>query len=68
MRRWLADIFPREEPLGAHLHIGDGLNNPRLIIGVVANERIFGLKSLADPIMYIPYSQGRFEGGNAFYY
>jgi putative ABC transport system permease protein len=51
--------FPGEDPIGAHLHIGDGLANPRTVIAVVGDERIFGLKSVAEPVMYVPYAQSR---------
>jgi putative ABC transport system permease protein len=58
--------FPGEDPIGAHLYIGDGFPNPRVIVGVANDERVFGLKSAAEPILYVPYAQSRTEG--SFYF
>jgi len=51
--------FPGEDPIGARLSIGDGLANPRTVIAVAGDERVFGLKSVAEPILYVPYAQSR---------
>lgn len=54
--------FPKENPIGQVLTIGKGLgpqfaDNPRQIVGVVADVRESNLSDKDVPVMYIPQSQ-----------
>ena len=60
--------FPAGNVLGARLSIGDGMVNPRTIVGVVKDERVFGLTGDIVPILYVPYDQGQWGSGTTFHF
>jgi putative ABC transport system permease protein len=60
-------FFPQEDPIGAHVGTGDGIANPHLIVGVVKDERVFGLANKPEPVVYVPITQGWFKGSNTSY-
>jgi putative ABC transport system permease protein len=60
-------FFPQEDPVGARVGTGDGIGNPHLVVGVVKDERVFGLTSKPEPVVYVPIAQGWFKGSNTSY-
>jgi putative ABC transport system permease protein len=60
--------FPRGDALGAHLDISDGMRNPRTVVGVVKDEKVFGLTGDVVPMLYVPYDQGQWGTGSTFYF
>lgn len=46
--------FPRENPLGRHLIMGD---RPIEIVGVVADAKLYGLDAAVEPAIYVPHQQ-----------
>jgi predicted permease len=58
--------FPSQEPLGQHLRFGfppDGAAD-REIVGIVADIRDVALDQEPGPMMYVPYAQAPFAGGD----
>ena len=53
-------FFPREDPIGQGLHIGNGNNEFFDIVGVVGNIHYIGLDAVPGPTMYVPISQDTF--------
>jgi len=60
-------FFPGEDPVGARVGTGDGIANPHRVIGVVRDERVFGLTGKPAPVVYVPMAQGWFKGSRANY-
>ena len=60
--------FPAGDAIGAHLDISDGMANPRLVVGVSKDEKIFGLTGDVVPMVYVPYDQGQWGAGTTFYF
>jgi putative ABC transport system permease protein len=60
-------FFPGEEPIGAHVGTGDCLANPHTIVGVVKDERVFGVTGQPEPVIYVPTAQGWFKGSRTSY-
>ncbi|HTZ21011.1 MAG TPA: ABC transporter permease [Opitutaceae bacterium] len=60
-------FFPGEDPIGAHVGTGDGIASPHTIVGVVRDERIFGVTSRPEPVIYVPCFQGWFKGSRTSY-
>jgi predicted permease len=60
--------FPAGDAIGAHLSISDGMVNPRLVVGVAKDEKIFGLTGDVVPMLYVPYDQGQWGAGTTFYF
>ncbi|HVS51534.1 MAG TPA: ABC transporter permease [Opitutaceae bacterium] len=60
-------FFPNENALGARIGTGDGIASPHLIVGVVPDERMFGLTSNPEPVIYVPSAQGWFKGVQSSY-
>ena len=60
-------FFPGEDPIGRRVGTGDGIANPHRIVGVVKDERVFGLTSQPEPVVYVPTAQGWFKGSNTSY-
>ena len=60
--------FPNGDALSAHLDISDGMRNPRVVVGVVQDEKVFGLTGDAVPLLYVPYDQGQWGAGATFYF
>lgn len=60
-------FFPGENPIGAHMGTGDGIANPHTVVGVVRDERVFGLTSDPEPVIYLPSEQGWFKGAQTSY-
>ena len=60
-------FFPSEDPLGRRVGTGDGIASPHRIVGVVKDERVFGLTSQPEPVVYVPTAQGWFKGSNTSY-
>jgi len=60
--------FPDGDALGAHLDISDGMVNPRQVVGVAQDEKIFGLTGDIVPMLYVPYDQGQWGTGTTFYF
>ncbi len=59
--------FPGEDPIGAHVSTGDSLANPHTVVGVVKDERLFGVTSQPEPVIYVPTAQGWFKGSQTSY-
>jgi putative ABC transport system permease protein len=60
-------FFPGADPIGARVGTGDSIASPHAIVGVVKDERIFGLTSKPEPVVYVPTAQGWFKGANTSY-
>jgi predicted permease len=58
--------FQQGSPIGAHIYIGDGKPNPRTIVGVVRDEKVFGLTNEVPSLVYMPYAQGQWGSGTTF--
>ena len=58
--------FPNEDPLGKHLSFGFPFENAgvREIVGVVGNVRDVALGQNPGAMMYVPFDQAPFWGGN----
>jgi putative ABC transport system permease protein len=50
-------FFPKEDPIGKRLDIGDGYNHMREIVGVVGDTKGASLKEPAPAEMYVVYMQ-----------
>lgn len=50
-------FFPEEDPVGKHIRVGFQTQIPRLIVGVVGDERHISLKDEPSPNVYVPYYQ-----------
>jgi putative ABC transport system permease protein len=48
--------FSKAEAVGQRLRLG-GASDPRQIVGVVADVKLYGLDSKVEPAVYIPYEQ-----------
>lgn len=59
--------FPGVDPVGQQIELGDGIANPKTIIGVVPDERVAGLTSVAPQVVYVPMAQGWFKGASTSY-
>jgi predicted permease len=58
--------FPNQDPLGQQLRFGfppDGVDD-REIVGIVADIRDVALDQEPGPMMYVPYAQAPFAGGD----
>ncbi|MHB1329621.1 MAG: ABC transporter permease, partial [Gemmatimonadales bacterium] len=53
-------FFPNQDPLGQQVRIW---GTARRVVGVVENERIFGLTETPPPALYLPHAQGGPNGG-----
>jgi len=60
-------FFPGADPIGACVGTGDGIASPHVIVGVVKDERVFGLTNKPEPLVYVPTTQGWFKGANTSY-
>ena len=60
-------FFPGEDPIGAHVGTGDGISSPHTVVGVVKDERVFGVASQPEPVVYVPTAQGWFKGARTSY-
>ncbi|MBI5381168.1 MAG: ABC transporter permease [Opitutae bacterium] len=60
-------FFPGEDPIGAYIGTGDDIGNPHRIVGVVNDERVFGVTSQPEPLIYVPSAQGWFKGSRTSY-
>jgi putative ABC transport system permease protein len=47
--------FPNEEAIGQRLRLG--ASDPRQIVGVIADVKLYGLDAKVEPAIYIPYDQ-----------
>ncbi len=56
----VARFFTRQDPIGQRMDI---YGTPRTIVGVVADEKIHGLKEAAPVAVYLPMSQAPFSSG-----
>ena len=58
--------FPNQDPLGRHLSFGFPFENvgDREIVGVVGDVRDVSLGQAPAPMMYVPFAQAPFWGGN----
>lgn len=59
--------FPNVDPIGCHIELGDGIANPKTIVGVVPDERVTGVTATAPAIVYVPLAQGWFKGSGTSY-
>ncbi len=53
-------FFDGRDPIGAGLTIW---GRPRIIVGIVANERFHGLEQAPPPAVYLPFAQNPLAGG-----
>jgi len=60
-------FFPDADPIGERVGTGDSIASPHTVIGVVCDERVSGVASQAEPVLYVPRAQGWFKGSNANY-
>jgi len=60
-------FFPGEDPIGAHVDTGDWISSPHTVVGVVKDERVFGVASQPEPVVYVPTAQGWFKGVRTSY-
>ena len=60
-------FFPGENPIDAHIGTGDGIASPHRVVGVVRDERVFGVTRQAEPVIYVPSAQGWFKGAQTSY-
>ncbi len=49
--------FPREDPIGHRLDIGNGSDGLSEIVGIVGDVRQDGLDAESEPTMYVPFGQ-----------
>lgn len=61
-------FFPNGDAIGAHIDISDGMRNPRAVVGVTKDEKVFGLTGEVVPMLYVPYGQGQWGAGTTFYF
>jgi putative ABC transport system permease protein len=54
---FVARFLQEEDPLATRVRIGDGVKEPRAIVGVVGDVKEMGLAEPPAPIAYIPYEQ-----------
>jgi predicted permease len=59
--------FPDIDPVGQQIELGDGIANPKTIVGVVPDERVAGITAAAPLIVYVPLTQGWFKGASTSY-
>jgi putative ABC transport system permease protein len=55
------------DPIGQQIEVGDGIANPKTIVGVVADERVDGLTHKSPLMIYVPIAQGWFKGISTSY-
>ncbi|MFH1573873.1 MAG: ABC transporter permease [Acidobacteriota bacterium] len=60
-RRFVEQMFGKEEPLGRRVRSWRDENIYREIVGVVGNERYFGVGDSIRPCVYVPHSQNRWR-------
>jgi len=60
-------FFPGEDPMGARVGTGDGISSPHIVVGIVRDERVFGMTEKPAPVVYVPLAQGWFKGSRANY-
>lgn len=60
-------FFPGEDPINRRVGTGDGIASPHVIVGVVKDERVFGLAAQPEPVVYVPTAQGWFKGAGTSY-
>ncbi|MEN6426934.1 MAG: ABC transporter permease [Phycisphaerales bacterium] len=51
-------FFPGEDPIGAHVQTGEGIENRYTVIGVSIAERLGGPAGRLEPMVYVPSLQG----------
>jgi len=51
-------FFPGEDPIGAHVQTGEGVENRYTVIGVSRAERLAGPTGNLEPMVYVPSLQG----------
>jgi predicted permease len=51
-------FFPGEDPIGAHVQTGKGIENRYTVVGVSRAERLAGPAGTLEPMVYVPIMQG----------
>lgn len=53
-------FWPDEDPLGKHIQLAAEKTRWREVVGVVGNEKLFGLDGETGPTIYVPLTQNSF--------